>query len=94
MARTKTVTVTTSAQDVTITGRWEVLEVTNLDGAGIVYARADGTTAVAAADDTDAIPAAAGAFINIDDAVRSEDTTRVVSLIATASTVVQVRGIS
>lgn len=87
MARSKTVTVTTAAQDVVIQDGFYALEITNVDGAGIVYARNDGTTAVAAADDTVPIPASPGAFVVL------HGGSKTVSLIATASTLVGVRGV-
>lgn len=56
-----TVTSTTTAQTVSLTGAGKRVVVTNLDGAGKVYFRLDGTTAVQAADGCQAVAAAAGA---------------------------------
>ena len=50
----------TSAQDVVLSGKGNAVRVTNLDGAGIVFFRNDGTTA-AAADENYMLAAAAGA---------------------------------
>lgn len=66
MAFSKRQTVTTSGATVTLTGpmkSWEYVEVVNLDGAGIVSIKLEGT-AVLAADDLDAeLPATAGASV-------------------------------
>lgn len=42
----------TTADTVTLTQAWPAIEVTNHDAADLIYFRQDGTTAVAAADNT------------------------------------------
>lgn len=75
----------TSAQNVSLTGGGEAVMVTNLDGAGIVFFRLDGTTA-AAADENYTVPAAAGAY----KIVRVGRTGVTVSVYASATTKVSV----
>jgi hypothetical protein len=47
---------TTTADTAELLQPWDVVEVTNLDGTDIIYFRDDGTTAVAAAEGTTAVP--------------------------------------
>lgn len=52
-ARSVTNTLTgTTADTITLTQGWEAVAVTNHDATDVVYFRTDGTTAVAAANDT------------------------------------------
>ena len=55
------VTVAITAADSVFTGAGSYVTVTNLDGAGIIYFRVDGTAA-SAADENYAVPAIAGAY--------------------------------
>lgn len=80
--RMSTVTATTSAQNVTLTQPGEGVLVCNLDGAGRINFRVDGTTAVLDADENYFVPAAAGAYKIVE--VDTDDV--VVSVIASAST--------
>ena len=58
-ARSVTNTLTTTVADtITITQGWEAIAVTNHDATDVIYFRMDGTTAVAAANDTTPVLAA------------------------------------
>ena len=92
MAWSQTVTVGTSNQEVTIDGDQSYIEIVNIDGAGDIYFRLDGQVAVVEDDNTIVVPAAGGASVlEIIKHYRPETPTKV-NLIATSSTLVQVRG--
>lgn len=56
-ARSVTNTLSGSTADtITLTQAWDALDVTNYDSTNYLYLRQDGTTAVAEANDTTAIP--------------------------------------
>lgn len=74
------VTATTTAANVTLTGNGSWITVTNVDAAGIIYFRADGTTA-AAEDDNYIVAAVAGLPKTI-----KAPSNKTISIYATAST--------
>lgn len=54
----------TTADTVNLNNEWTILEVINRSGTASVYVRADGTTAVAAADNTDIVLPGEAVLIN------------------------------
>lgn len=73
--------ITTGATTISFTGSGRHVTVTNLDGAGIIYFRTDGTAA-SASDENHAVAAVAG----LSSAPVSVGSNRQVSVIATATT--------
>lgn len=94
MARSKQVTVTSSAATTTLTGplkAWQGVEVVNLDGAGIVSVKIEGT-ASAGGDDCDFVPAAPGAGMVLDIPPDADGDGNIdISLVATVTSEVAVR---
>lgn len=89
--RIDNISATTTAADATLTGVTDYVLVTNVAGAGRVYFRTDGTTAVAGADENYALPAVGGASKRVSVARKSGTTT--VSVIASATTEVTVEAV-
>ena len=64
MPKTVTDSVSTVATK-TVGPKARYIEVVNIDGAGIISFRVDGTASVAEADDTHVVPAVAGASLKV-----------------------------
>lgn len=89
--RIDNISATTAAADATLTSPCDQVLVTNVGGAGKVYFRADGTTAVAGADENFALPAVGGASRTV--SVPRKGGSTVISVIASATTEVTVEAI-